>query len=202
MKDRTMKNWQNSILLGGIACLCLAFLCLDFRMASSSTKSEKNITTASMGDSLPDAMQHREKINLALVGENPLIMALQKALAVEMKNAGIGAIELVQGMEPRYPGPTLVVKVARTGLLWTPFFATSRFTIQAGYSSLGDMTFMREAPVTVDNEDGPALNMYSEYKISDRSWGIISRLGYYQALADYLALEIVSTLKDLYRTST
>jgi hypothetical protein len=40
--------------------------------------------------------------------------------------------------------------------------------------------------------------MYGEYKVIDRSWGLISRPSYYQTLAEYLAREIVSTLKDLY----
>jgi hypothetical protein len=119
-----------------------------------------------------------------------------------MKDAGIADLELVQGIKPRYQGPVLVVNVERPGLLWTPFFATSQFTIQAGYSSSGDTTFMEETPVSIDNRDGPALNMYGEYRVSDRSWGLISRPAYYRTLAEYLAREIVTTLKDLYRIST
>ena len=182
--------------------MCAAFLCLDFRMAASNTQSEKNIITTSMGDGLPDAMQRREKINLALVGEGPLIAALQIALAVEMNNAGIGDIELVQGLEPRYQNPVLVIEVGRPVLFWTPFFATSRFTIQAGYSSIGDTTYMGETPVTIDNQDRSALNLYGEYNVTDRSWGLISRRGYHQILADYLARQIVTALRDLYRVST
>jgi hypothetical protein len=130
-----------------------------------------------------------------------LIAALQKALAVEGKDARIADLELVQGIKPRYQGPVLVINVGRPGLLWTPFFATSQFTIHAGYSSSGDTTFMEETPITISSQDGLALNMYSEYKVSDRSWGLISRPGYHQMLADYLAREIVTTLKDLYRVS-
>lgn len=198
-----MKKWL-WILLGAIAFFWAPFWCLNFRIAASNTQSEKNITTTGirMGDGLPDAMQRREKINLALVGEGPLIAALQKALAVEMKDTGIADLKLVQGIEPRYQSPVLVVKVGRPDLLWTPFFATSQFTIKAGYSSGGDTTFMEETPVTISSEDGPAMNMWGEYKVSDRSWGLISRPGYHKTLADYLAREIVATLKDLYRVST
>jgi hypothetical protein len=186
------------VLLGSLVVLCAAFWCLNFRMAANNTKSEKNITTTSIGNGLPNAMQRRENINLILVGEGPLVAALQRALAMEMKDAGIADLELVQGNAPRYQSPVLVVEVGRPGLPWTPFFATSQFTIQAGYSSVGDTTFMGKTPVIMDNQDGPALNMWGEYKVSDRSWGVISRPGYYQILADYLAREIVSTLKDLY----
>ena len=152
-----------------------------------------------MGDVLPDAMQRREKINLILVGEGPLIGALPKALAVEMNKAGMEDIKLVQGIDLKARQPALLVKVESPSFLWTPFFATSQITAQAGYSSTGDTTFMGETLVTIDNKDGPVLNMYGEYKVSDRSWGLISRQSYYQTLAEYLAREIASTLKDLYR---
>jgi hypothetical protein len=196
-KGRFMKKrlW---IYLGGIAILGAAFWCLNFRIDASNTQSEKNITTTSIGDGLPNAMQHRRTINLVLVGEGPLIATLQKALAVEMKDAGIADLELVQGIEPRYQSPVLIVKVGKPGLFWTPFFATSQLTIQTGYSSAGDTTFMGKTPVIMDNRNGPALNMFGAYKVSDRSWGLISRAAYHQYLADYLSGQIVSTLKDLY----
>ena len=193
-----MKKWL-WILLGSLALLFAAFWWLSFRIAASNMNAEHNYSTTSIGDGLPDAMQRREKINLVLVGEGPLIAALPKALAVEMNRAGIADLELVQGIESKYQSPVLVVKIGSPDLLWTPFFATSQFTAQAGYSSSGDSTFMGETPVTISNEDGPALNMYGEYEVSERSWGLISRPSYYQTLAEYLAREIVGTLKDLYK---
>ena len=196
-----MKKWQLGILLGGIACLCAAFLLFDFRIAASNTSSEKNIATTRIGDRLPAVMQRREKINLVLIGEGPLIAVLQKAVEAEMNSAGIGDIELVEEIARIYQGPVLVLKVAKPGSFWTPFFATSQFTIEAGYSSNGDTNFMRQTPVTLQIRGDLALLMYGEYKVSDRSWGIISRPGYHQILADYLAREIVTTLKDLYRVS-
>ena len=201
-KGKTMKKSRIWILLGGFALLCAAFWGLNFRIAFSNTKSEKNITKASVGDGLPYAMERREKIKLALIGEGPLIAALQKALAVEMEQSGLVDIEPVQRIEPKYESPVLIIRVGKPGLLWLPLFATSRFTIQTGYSSIGDTTFMGKTPIAMDNKDGPALNMYGEYKVNDRSWGLISRLGYHQLLADYLAREIVAALKDLYGVST
>ena len=198
-KDTTMKNRRFQILLAGIALLFAAFWFLNFRLATSNTQFEKNITTTGIGEELPNAMQHREKINLALVGEGPLIAALEKALIFEMKSTGIRDIELVEGIESKYKNPVLIVKAGKSNLLWTPFFATSRFQVQAGYSSSGDTTFMGEIPIIIDNKDGPAINMYGECNISDRSWGLISRPGYHQILADYLAQQIVAIVKDLYR---
>jgi hypothetical protein len=193
-----MKKWL-WVLLGGIVLLWAAFWYLNFRIAASNTKSEHNHSTTIIGDGLPQAMQGREKINLVLIGEGPLIGALPNALAAEMNKAGMEDIELMQGIEPDVQSPALVVKVGKPDLLWTPFFATSQFTIQAGYSSTGDTAFMGETQVIIDNKEGPVLNMYGEYKVSDRSWGLISRPSYLQTLAKYLAREIVSTLKDLYR---
>ncbi len=194
-----MKNKRIWILLGGLVVLGAAFLFLNFRAAWSSTQSEKNVSSTGLGEGLPYAMQGREKISIALVGKGPLARALQKALETEMRQAGIGDIELVQGLEPVYPNPVLVVKVGQTGMLWTPFYATSQLSVQAGYSSTGDTTFMGESPATIDDSKGPTLTQYGQYKVSDRSWGLISRLGYHQLLADYLAHQIVAALKDLYR---
>ena len=189
------------VLLGSIALLGVAFWCLNFRLAASNTQIEKNINTTSIGSGLPNAMQHREKINLVLVGEGPLIAALQKALAVEMKSTGITDLQPVQGIEPKYQSPVLIVKVGKPGLLWTPFFATSHFTIQAGYSSAGDTTFMGKTPVIMDNLDGSALNMWGEYKVSDHSLGLISRPGYYRALAENGVNAIRLTLFDPWMNS-
>jgi hypothetical protein len=196
-----MKNRRLWVLLGGIVVLSAAFLLLNFRAAVSSTQSEKNIITTGIGEPLPDAMQRRDRISLVLVGESPLVGALQKALAAEMQDAGMGDIELAQGLEDAYPNPVLVVKVGKPGLFWTPFFASGRFSIQAGYASSGDTTFMGKTPITVDNTNGPTLNMYAEYKVSDSSWGLISRPGYHQVLAEYLAHHIVAALKELYKAS-
>ncbi len=196
-----MKNRRLWVLLGGIVVLSAAFLLLNFHLAASATQAEKSLTTTSMGDRLPDAMQRQDKISIALSGEGPLIGALRTALAAEMHEAGMGDFELVQGLETAYPNPVLAVNVGKPGLIWTPFFATSQFSLQAGYASNGDTTFMGKMPVTVDNIDGPTLHMFAEYKVSDRSWGLISRLGYHQILADYLARQIVAAVKDLYRAS-
>lgn len=203
-KGRAMQHRRLWILLACIVSFFVVFWWLDFRLAASNTESEKNITTTSIGmeDQLPDAMQHRQTINLALTGEGPLVTALQKALTIEIKQAGLGDIELVEALVPKYQDPVLVVKVGRPGSLWMPFFVSSRVTVQTGYSSSGDTTLLGKAPVYIDNGNGPAIMMYGEYKVNDRSWGLISRPGYYHLLADSLAQQIVATLKDLYRVST
>jgi hypothetical protein len=199
---RNESNWRFGLLLAGIAFLIVAFLFLNFRAAASHTEVEKNVMTAGIGEGLPDAMQRREKISLVLVGEGPLIDALQNFILTEMNQAGIGDIDPVQQILTEYQNPVLVVKVEQPDVLWTPLFANSHFTIQAGYSSTGDTTLIGEPPVTVDNRHGAALNMYGEYTIRDRSWGLISRPAYHQSLADSLAREIVASLKELYKVST
>lgn len=194
-----MKNKRLLILLGGIALVSAAFLLLNFRVAVSNTRAEKLIFTMDYEDNMPDPMQRRDKISIVLVGEGPLVSSLQRALAEKMDNAGMGAIELVQELEPVYQNPVLVIKVGRPGPIWTPFFAMSEFSVHAGYASNGDATFMEAVEAThtsVGKKD--VANMYAEYEVSDRSLGLISRPGYHQYLADYLAQEIVAALKDLY----
>ena len=195
-----MKNKRLSILLGGIALIGAAFLLLNFRLALSTTRAEKLLVTTDVGDNMPDPMQRNDKISVVLVGEGPLVRALQKTLTEKMGEAGIGEIELDQGLEAAYENPVLVVKVVRPGSIWTPFFAMSDFPIHAGYTSNGDSTFMElieRTHTSIGKKD--VAFMYAEYEVSDLSLGLISRPGYHQFLADYLAQEIVTALKDLYQ---
>ncbi|MGW8144910.1 MAG: hypothetical protein ACWGN2_10975 [Anaerolineales bacterium] len=195
-----MKNRRLWILLAGIVLISAAFLLINFRVAASNTRTEKLIFNMDMGDNMPVPMQRRDKISIVLVGKGPLVRALQKALTEQMDKAGMGEIELVQELEPVYQNPVLVVKVGKPNPIWTPFFAMSQFSIHAGYASDGDSTFMEgveETHTSIAKKD--VANMYAEYKVNDRSWGLISRPGYYQFLADYFAQEIVTVMKDLYK---
>jgi len=195
-----MKNKRLWILLGGILLIGAAFLLLDFRVAASNTQTEKLIFTTDMGDNMPVPMQRRDKINVVLVGEGPMVRALEQALMEQMEKAGIGEIDLVQELEPVYQNPVLVVKLGKPDPTWTPVIAISQFSIHAGYASDGDSTFIESVEQThtsVGKKD--VANMYAEYDINDRTWGLISRLGYHRFLADYLAQEIVTVLKDLYQ---
>jgi hypothetical protein len=196
-----MKSKSLWILLGVIVVLGAAFMFLNFRLAVNKTSSEKNLITTGIGDQMPSAIQRRDKISIALVGEGPFVNMLQKALAAEMRNADLGDIEFVQGPAPTYQNPVLVVQMGKMDLLWTPLFATSQFSVNVGYDSSGDTTFMGKNPIVIDNQNGSNLNVYGEYIVRDRSWGLISRPGYHQILADYLAQQIAAVLKDLYKAS-
>lgn len=194
-----MRKKRIWILLGGIVLISSAFLLLNFRVAEGNTRIMKKVVT--MGANAPDLMQRNNKLNVVLVGDGLLISALQKALTEKMDEAGMRETELVLEPELAYQDPVLVVKVGRPDPIWTPFFAMSQFSVHAGYASDGDTTFMEgieETQTSIGNQDHSILNMYAEYEVNDRSVGLISRLGYHQFLADYLAQEIVTALVDLY----
>lgn len=195
-----MKNKRQLVLLGGSLLLSAAFLLLPFRAALSNTEAGKFVATTDLGDgNMPVSMQRKDKISFALVGEGPLVSALQKALMEKMDEAGLPEIELVQELKPAYPNPVLIVKVGRPGPIWTPFFAMSRVPIHAGYTSDGDSAFMEAIEKTHTSVGKPDVAfVYAEYDVNDLSLGLISHLGYHQYLADYFAEEIVAALKDLY----
>ena len=194
-----MKNKRLWIWLGGIALLGAAFLLLNFRLTVSNTRSEKLVVTTDLGENLPASMQSNHKMNLVLIGQGPMVSALQKTLFEKIAGTGIAQIELAQGLEPVYQNPVLVVKVGRPGPVWTPFLGMSRLPIHAGYASDGDTTFMEviEKTHTSTSKKDVAF-LYAEYEVKDLSLGLISRPGYHQYLADYLAQEIVTALKNLY----
>ena len=192
-----MKNNRLWILLGGVLLISAAFLLVNFRLAVSNTQTSTFVVT--MGNDTRNPVQRKEKMSILLLGEGPLVHALQKTLPEKMDEAGMGEIELVQELEPGYQGPVLLVKVGRPGSIWTPFFAMSEFAIRAAYASNGDTTFMKsieETRTSIASSDPMVFNMYAEYEVNDRSMGLISRPGYQQYLADYLAQQIVATLKN------
>lgn len=196
-----MKNKRLWILLGGILLVSAAFLLLSFRVAVSNTQSLGMIMVTELEGDYPDRLQSDDTISVVMVGDGPLVRALQKALTEKIDKVGTSQIEWEQELKPNYPNPVLVVKVGRPNPIWTPFFATSQFSIQAGYATNGDTTFMDALDKTqpyIRSSDPSVVNLYTEYEGSDRSFGLISRLGYHRYLADYLAQEIVQSLKNLY----
>ena len=194
-----MKKTRIWLLSGVILVIVFAFLLLNFRAAVSNTQVNKMVSTTDLGEKLPATMQQKEKINVALVGEGPLVSVLQKTLIEKLDEAGIGEIELVQERQPVYQNPVLVVKVGKTGPIWTPIFATSQLSVHAGYASNGDSTFIETVEETHTTVGKPDVSiMYGEYDVRDRTFGLISRRGYYQYLGEYLAEEIVGTLKAMY----
>jgi hypothetical protein len=196
-----MKNKRLWILLGAMLLLSPAFLLPSFRVAVSNTQAMQMIMVTELEGDYPDRLQEDDKISMVLVGEGPLVRALQKALTEQIDKAAMGQIELEQELESKYPNPVLVVKVDRLSPIWTPFFAMSQFSIQAGYATNGDTTFMDGLDKTqpyIRNSDPSVVNLYTEYKVNDWSFGLISRPGYHRYLANYLAQEIVQALKNLY----
>jgi len=195
-----MKNKRLWILLGGIILASAVFLLLNFRLAVSSTQVSKLLFTTDMGVNMPVSMQQREKISIVLVGEGRQVSALQKALKETIGTAGIGEIDLARELGPATQNPVLIVKVIGPGPIWTPLFAASRYSIHVGYASDGDSTFMDIAEKThTATSKQDAAYIYAEYDVVDRSFGLISRPGYQQYLADYIVQEIVAALKDLYK---
>jgi hypothetical protein len=167
-----VKNKRFWILLGGIALISAAFLLLNFRLAMSSTQAEKLLLTTDMGDNLPVSMRRNKKITIVMVGEGPLVKALQKVLGEKMREAGFGEIELVYELELFYRNPVLVIKVGKPNPAWTPLFAMSKVPVYAGYASDGDTTLIEtiEQTHTSVSKKNVAFR-YAEYDVKDRSVG-------------------------------
>ena len=196
-----MKDKRLWILLGAILLFGAAFLLLNFRVAVGNLQSVQMIMVTELEGNYPERLQSDDKISMVLAVDGTLVRALQKALTEKMNNVGMGQLEWEQELEPKYPNPVLVVKVGQPGPIWTPFLAVSQFSLQAGYATNGDTTFMDGVDKTqlyIRSSDPSAVNLYTEYEVSDRSFGLISRPGYEQYLANYLAQEIVQALKNLY----
>lgn len=198
---KVMTDRRFWILLAGILLMSAAFLLLDFRVAPGIPRSVQTIMVTELQGNYPDRLQPDDNISMVMVGEGPLARALQKALTEEIEKVGTSQVKWEQELSPNYPDPVLVVKMGQISSTWTPFFATSQFSVQAAYATDGDTTFMDSLDTTqpyIRNPDPSAVNLYTEYEVTDRSFGLISRPGYDRYLAEYLAREIVQALKNLY----
>jgi hypothetical protein len=91
--------------------------------------------TTELQGNYPDRLQRDDKISM--VGEDPRVGALQKAMIKPIDKVGMGQIELEYELEPKCPNPILVVKVGGPSPVWAPFFAMSQFSIQTGYATNG-----------------------------------------------------------------
>lgn len=194
-----MNNRKNLMILAGVAVLSAAFLLLNFRLAYSGTGAETMATTMSSGDQMPDDMQQRQKITLYVQGEGPLAGALRDTLEVKLREAGLGEVEVVQAIDADYPNPVLVVDTGKPSVFWTPIFGTSSVFVEAWYASNGDTTMIDAESVGFDSADGPGMITNTNYQITDNSFGILSRPGYYQVLADWLANSIIEGLRKIYQ---
>ena len=196
-----MKYKRLWILLGGLLLVSAALLLLDFRVAVGDTQSLQMLMVTELEGNYPDRLQSDDKISMVLVGEGALVRALQKALTANIDKVGTSQIEWEQELKSDYPNPVLVVKVGQPGPIWTPFFGVSHFSVQAGYATDGDTTFISALDKTqpyIRSSNPSVVNLYTEYEVSDRSFGLISRPGYDGYLAEYLVQEIVQALKNLY----
>ena len=143
MKDRRL--W---ILLGGLLLVSAAFLLLNFRVATSNLQGMWMIMVTELEGNYPARLQPDDKISMVMVGDSPLVGALQKALSKTIDQVGTSQIEWEAELKPSYSNPVLVVKVESPNRIWTPFFATSQLSIQVGYAINGDPTFMDDLDLT------------------------------------------------------
>jgi hypothetical protein len=195
-----MKNKRLWILPGALVLIGAALLLLNSRMAVRGMQVIPSIMVTKL-DGYPDRLRPDEKISLVVAGEGPLAEALQNALAEKWDRARMGQLELAEERSSTYPNPVLLIKVGKPEIVWTPFFATCRFSIHAGYATDGDPSFMESLDVTqihIPSSDPSVVNLYNEYEGVDRSFGLISRPGYEQYLADYFAQQIIEAIKGLY----
>jgi hypothetical protein len=195
-----MKNKRVWILAGAIVLIVAAFLPLNFRMAVSDMQVIPRIMVTKL-DGYPDRPGPDAKISLVLDGEGPLAEALQNALMEKWDTARMGQLQPAQKHSSTYPGPVLLIKAGSPGMVWTPFFAMRRFSIQAGYATDGDPSFMETLDaeqIYLRSSDPWVVYLYNEYEGVDRSFGLISRPGYDAYLADYFAGQIIEALKGPY----
>jgi hypothetical protein len=138
--------------------------------------------------------------NLALVVEGP--DALADVIAETCRVAfspRFSGVEILDEIPAQSEGAILVLEFTDAGLLWTPVYGRAQaFTVKAAYASQGEMDWRHESPVVLSSEEAPMIRSDGSVTISGRSWGLMTRPGFYQTVANPLATKLLSHLEDLY----
>ncbi len=194
-----MKRNQIWILLGGLILLAAVFLFVNFHLSFNKISESRNSVTTGMGGENLAAIQQRDNIMVIVEGQGGMVTALEKAMSAQISASGITNPVITEAVEPGNKNPVLLIKITTRDVFWTPVFASGNVQVLAGYVSNGEIELIQNLPLKSTNVSGAMTLMSGEYKLTGRSFGLISLPGYRQMLADAIASNIMENLKAIYK---
>jgi hypothetical protein len=178
--------------LGALFLLLLAFNFLNFRLARSNTEVNSSFSTIRAGDTLPESMTPGFTQLYLINGDEQFAEKLGAALEEQFEGTIVGTTTAVQAGRS-VNAPFLIVELAPSRL-WTPLYGRANVEAQIYYAHDGDAPWPLDEPLIV--ESSPAIKGSGEFALVDRTWGLLSKPGYYEHLAQALAEKIVAALQN------
>lgn len=186
------------IVIAVLFLVLLALNFLNFHLASSQTESSVSLGTARSGETLPQNMAAPFNLSYQISSSERLAEPLQQALQAELSAlATVLEAEPVTDGVPARPGqPLLLVDITTDNFVWTPFYAQATLTTAVYFASDGEISWQPGGVIVL--EASPLIKSEGTFRMTDRSWGIISKPAYAQHLSQELAKSIAASLPDLF----
>ena len=196
--NRTIR-WIVSLLLLILLIVGIAFLALDFHLAQSRANSGYNLSTGrSGGGELPLAMRESPSLAVAINGEGRLASDLRHALERQLaRNPQLAFVAVLQDAPEIVDGPYLLVEPQMVDVFWTPVYARADLRVAIDFDSAGDLT-SRGIPYVFSSENAPQVRSSGDIMVENVAFGLISRPGYYNMLAELVADQIDRAITEIY----
>ena len=182
------------LVLFTLAIVAPVFFLLDFKIAGSQTNVEKQSEKYAFSVESGQALPQRPDARIYVAGSGRLTRELREALLDAL--VGLPEFSEVSVLEEpvdRSPEALVQVEIDRQMWIWSPFYATARLDVEVWFASDGDLTWIDEDVVQMQNPE-PAVRLHSQLDVRDRTAGVISRPAYNRFLAEAIAEHIRSEL--------
>lgn len=177
---------RNTLIVSSLLALIglgAAFLGLNFRIAKSATTVNQQVSTYSYGFEKGKSLQVHGPLSLVVDGPNNLRRILARRMDTELLASSVTETILEDSVQTGIDHYQLYVDLAENAVIWSPFFANSRLTVNFAFSSSGDLSWLDQDVVAFSSEDGQGVAVRGELQLTDSTYGLLSRPAYLSHLA-------------------
>jgi hypothetical protein len=190
------KRRTQSMLLLAIAAVLItaAFLLLDFNLqqARMSVDSSRETYTFSIDENTTLPLE--QDIDLYVDAPLNLQEELEAKLSEELPAVPyVRDVNLLEGTPDPSENSILIVEILEPAVeFWSPFYTRTLLTVDVAYASDGEVAWIDEPVVRLNNQGvpEPVVRVHTEHNFDGSAYGLISRSGHNQ----YLAEEIAGTI--------
>jgi len=174
-----------ALALAALLLVSLAFVGLDFRLATAETTTSSSVGTAQTADATAPLDR---PLTLLVLGDGPMVDGLGDDLAAQLDDR-FPTVTVVDDPSAATNGSVLVVAVSNHTTSYTPVRATGDVAADFAYVGSGNATFattlVAGERMVVTNEEPYVV--HGEVRVTDRSRGLLSVPGYRSHLRESLA---------------
>lgn len=184
-----------SVLVMTLALLGGAMLLLNFKAASSQTRAEASVATATAG-SAEGVRPGAASLFLFVEGDDALESALRSELEAALSEgprfAGVTVLDRTSVVDEY---PALAVGISDHDVLWTPLYGRSMVVTRFSFASdRGNVSWRDESPLVIEAD--ATVRSRGQIETRDETWGLISRPAYLEHLAQAAAVQVAGQLEQ------